>query len=55
MGFGRDNVKGSYKVVRIFRDPTYCDILDVNTGECLILLCISVLMLHYFYRKLRLI
>ncbi|KAG7574749.1 F-box domain [Arabidopsis suecica] len=33
MGFGRDNVKGSYKVVRIFRDPNYCDILDVNNGE----------------------
>ncbi|XP_002880046.2 F-box/LRR-repeat protein At2g43260 [Arabidopsis lyrata subsp. lyrata] len=33
MGFGRDNVKGSYKVVRIFFDPTYCDILDVNTGK----------------------
>ncbi|KAG7570324.1 F-box associated interaction domain, partial [Arabidopsis thaliana x Arabidopsis arenosa] len=33
MGFGRDNVKGSYKVVRIFFDPTYCDILNVNTGE----------------------
>lgn len=33
MGFGRDCVKGSYKVVRIFRNPNYCDILDVNTGE----------------------
>ncbi|CAA7045702.1 unnamed protein product [Microthlaspi erraticum] len=33
MGFGRDNVNGSYKVVRIFDYPDYCDILDVNTGE----------------------
>ncbi|XP_023640393.1 F-box/LRR-repeat protein At2g43260 [Capsella rubella] len=33
MGFGRDSVKGCYKVVRIFRNPNYCDILDVNTGE----------------------
>ncbi|XP_010507771.1 PREDICTED: F-box/LRR-repeat protein At2g43260-like [Camelina sativa] len=33
MGFGKDSVKGSYKVVRIFVAPNYCDILDVNTGE----------------------
>lgn len=33
MGFGRDSVKGSYKVVTLFDAPNYCDILDVNTGE----------------------
>ncbi|CAH2058208.1 unnamed protein product [Thlaspi arvense] len=33
MGFGRDKVGGSYKVVRMFFDPSHCDILDVNIGE----------------------
>ncbi|KAF8087081.1 hypothetical protein N665_0600s0028 [Sinapis alba] len=33
MGFGRDKVKGHYKVVRINGAPNYSDTLDVNTGE----------------------
>lgn len=33
MGFGRDKVKGHYKVVRISGDPNYSDTLDVSTGE----------------------
>ncbi|EFH57950.1 predicted protein [Arabidopsis lyrata subsp. lyrata] len=34
MGFGKDIVNGSYKVVRMFFDPNhYCEILDVNIGE----------------------
>lgn len=35
MGFGRDIVDGSYKVVRMFFDPSFwCEILDVGgTGE----------------------
>ncbi|KAL1191606.1 F-box/LRR-repeat protein [Cardamine amara subsp. amara] len=33
MGFGRDSVNGSYKVVRMLDAPNYCDILDVNTGQ----------------------
>ncbi|KAL1191170.1 F-box/LRR-repeat protein [Cardamine amara subsp. amara] len=33
MGFGRDKVTGSYKVVRMFFDPNNYEILDVNTGE----------------------
>ncbi|ESQ52603.1 hypothetical protein EUTSA_v10016716mg [Eutrema salsugineum] len=32
MGFGRDKVTGSYKVVRMFFDHNHCDVLDVNTG-----------------------
>lgn len=32
MGFGRDKVNGSYKVVRMFFDPNLCEILDVNIG-----------------------
>ncbi|KFK45102.1 hypothetical protein AALP_AA1G344300 [Arabis alpina] len=36
MGFGRDKVTGSYRVVRMFFDPNfYCEILDVNIGEWL--------------------
>ncbi|KAL0671796.1 hypothetical protein Bca4012_034500 [Brassica carinata] len=33
MGFGREKVKGHYKVVRISGDPNYSDTLDVSTGE----------------------
>ncbi|XP_010506147.1 PREDICTED: F-box/LRR-repeat protein At2g43260-like [Camelina sativa] len=34
MGFGRDKVNGSFKVVRMFFDPHhYCEVLDVNIGE----------------------
>ncbi|CAA7050466.1 unnamed protein product [Microthlaspi erraticum] len=33
MGFGRDKVRGSYKVVRMFFDPSHSEILDVNIGE----------------------
>ncbi|KAG7649096.1 F-box associated domain type 1 [Arabidopsis thaliana x Arabidopsis arenosa] len=37
MGFGRDNVNGSYKIVRMLFDRhfenRYCQILDVNIGE----------------------
>nr|VDD16212.1 unnamed protein product [Brassica oleracea] len=33
MGFGREKVKGHYKVVRISGDPNYSDTLDVNTGK----------------------
>ncbi|RID59612.1 hypothetical protein BRARA_F02833 [Brassica rapa] len=34
MGFGKDEVNGNYKVVRMFFDPTfYCEILDVSIGE----------------------
>lgn len=34
MGFGKDEVNGNYKVVRMFFDPRfYCEILDVSTGE----------------------
>ncbi|XP_010512879.1 PREDICTED: F-box/kelch-repeat protein At2g43270-like [Camelina sativa] len=32
MGFGKDRVTGSYKVVRMLFDPVECDILDVQTG-----------------------
>ncbi|CAN8314640.1 unnamed protein product [Cochlearia groenlandica] len=35
MGFGRDKVSGSYKVVRMFFESYYFDILHVNTGEWL--------------------
>ncbi|CAF1872152.1 unnamed protein product [Brassica oleracea var. botrytis] len=33
MGFGREKIKGHYKVVRISGDPNYSDTLDVSTGE----------------------
>uniref|UniRef100_A0A1J3D066 F-box/kelch-repeat protein n=1 Tax=Noccaea caerulescens TaxID=107243 RepID=A0A1J3D066_NOCCA len=34
MGFGRDIVNGSYKVVRMFFEPSFlCEILDVEIGE----------------------
>ncbi|KAL1216880.1 F-box/LRR-repeat protein [Cardamine amara subsp. amara] len=33
MGFGRDQVNGRYKVVRMSFDPNLCHILDVNNGE----------------------
>ncbi|XP_010508492.1 PREDICTED: F-box/LRR-repeat protein At2g43260-like [Camelina sativa] len=34
MGFGRDKVNGSFKVVRMFFDPHhYCEVLDINIGE----------------------
>ncbi|XP_010412944.1 PREDICTED: F-box/LRR-repeat protein At2g43260-like [Camelina sativa] len=34
MGFGRDKVNGSYKVVRMFFEPNhYGEILDLNIGE----------------------
>ncbi|VVB03227.1 unnamed protein product [Arabis nemorensis] len=34
MGFGRDKVSGSYKVVRMFFNSSFhCEILDVNIGE----------------------
>ncbi|VVA96777.1 unnamed protein product [Arabis nemorensis] len=33
MGFGRDKVTGSYKVVRMSFDPTECDVLSVENGE----------------------
>ncbi|XP_010466412.1 PREDICTED: F-box/LRR-repeat protein At2g43260-like [Camelina sativa] len=34
MGFGRDKVSKSFKVVRMFFDPyNYCEVLDVNIGE----------------------
>ncbi|KAH0889771.1 hypothetical protein HID58_052200 [Brassica napus] len=34
MGFGRDIVNGSYKVVRMCLEPnySYCEILDINIG-----------------------
>lgn len=33
MGFGKDKVNGSYKVVRMFYDPNiYCEILDMDIG-----------------------
>lgn len=33
MGFGKDRVNGSYKVVRMFFEPHYyCEILDINIG-----------------------
>ncbi|KAL1191576.1 F-box/kelch-repeat protein [Cardamine amara subsp. amara] len=33
MGFGKDKVNGSYKVVRMFFDTNQFDILDVDIGE----------------------
>ncbi|KAF2567411.1 hypothetical protein F2Q68_00027153 [Brassica cretica] len=34
MGFGKDQVNGNYKVVRMFFEPKlYCEILDVSIGE----------------------
>ncbi|CAF2300882.1 BnaA04g25060D [Brassica napus] len=33
MGFGREKIKGHYKVVRISGDPNYSDTLDVSTLE----------------------
>ncbi|XP_010517267.1 PREDICTED: F-box/kelch-repeat protein At2g43270-like [Camelina sativa] len=33
MGFGRDEVNGSYKVVRMFFDTKQSEILDINIGE----------------------
>ncbi|KAF8093947.1 hypothetical protein N665_0373s0005 [Sinapis alba] len=33
MGFGKDKVNGSYKVVRMFFDPNRYEVLDVNIGE----------------------
>ncbi|EOA25925.1 hypothetical protein CARUB_v10019307mg, partial [Capsella rubella] len=33
MGFGKDEVEGSYKVVRILYDFNFFEILDVNIGE----------------------
>ncbi|KAG7530010.1 F-box associated interaction domain [Arabidopsis thaliana x Arabidopsis arenosa] len=33
MGFGRDEVKGSYKVVRMLYEFNYFEILDVDIGE----------------------
>ncbi|CAH8265280.1 unnamed protein product [Arabidopsis lyrata] len=37
MGFGRDEVNGSYKVVRMFFDTKQSEILDLNVGELRIL------------------
>lgn len=34
VGFGKDRVNGSYKVVRmLFNRSFHCEILDVNIGE----------------------
>ncbi|XP_019096859.1 PREDICTED: F-box/kelch-repeat protein At2g43270-like [Camelina sativa] len=40
MGFGRDKVSKSFKVVRMFFDPYhYCEVLDVNIGQWRRTLC----------------
>ncbi|CAH2033871.1 unnamed protein product [Thlaspi arvense] len=33
MGFGKDQVNGSYKIVRMLSDPNHCLILDISIGE----------------------
>ncbi|XP_033145318.1 F-box/LRR-repeat protein At2g43260 [Brassica rapa] len=51
MGFGREKIKGHYKVVRISGDPNYSDTLDVSTLETTSLQVYSILALDLHTEK----